>query len=705
MRVELGSRLREVSWRKVPCTLARYAHSPRSHRSLIRIASGLRVGGVRASRAPPSTAPRRPRETGRRDTAPESERHGLRLSRMRDEKRDHGRAGHLSSSPADMRCAPADCGSDAPPDRNRLPHTPLRHQLNPHLRDKAETVSAKAVRAGTARNAGCVALADTAGLIATRANPYHPAPIQEIDKMTRNELSANLAAETSMAKTAADHLLRVLHSAIGQALTNYDPASIAGFGKFAIRSCAARQDRYPQTEEPVAIPASRVQVFNVPNATRDAVPSTPINRARPSGPRNRHVCGTDILPLIWRRSCVSTHQQPTRGHWIHSVRSLLHQTTSDLPPATPTYRRHRMTMPLSSIPRVFASAIAILLSLSAVSAQEFQSHFPKGARITVTTPTGAFLQQFATQDVTIDSLPEHVSEEGDVISRMTDSRLRVMGDSLQLIYDMNQVNEMRTLLDQGQVAIPQIHLPETPQGWGTDYVYSIDLHPIERSAAIRQMRTFVNMSSNYPLEHDSAEEIQALRSNTRSIENAVNDGTLALSDYGLDTLRAEYIFLTDIINKLQRNNGDLLQLTDTERNRFRILQQVTAYRNTRLEESSDQTITQAHSLYELMEVHVSKPTLTTTSGTEPASGYKVERYVPYKDRHGNFLQVQTIGTSTPASGTLTIAHACYYAKDSEGEIVSDVVSHYPRERADNRVDLRLVGKANVSDNRHEYCER
>ena len=41
----------------MPCTWVRYAHSPRSPRWRSRIASGSRVGGVKASRAPPSTAP------------------------------------------------------------------------------------------------------------------------------------------------------------------------------------------------------------------------------------------------------------------------------------------------------------------------------------------------------------------------------------------------------------------------------------------------------------------------------------------------------------------------------------------------------------------------------------------------------------------------------------------------------------------------
>ena len=41
----------------LPCTWVRYAHRPRWSRWRNRIASGSRVGGVKASRAPPSTAP------------------------------------------------------------------------------------------------------------------------------------------------------------------------------------------------------------------------------------------------------------------------------------------------------------------------------------------------------------------------------------------------------------------------------------------------------------------------------------------------------------------------------------------------------------------------------------------------------------------------------------------------------------------------
>ena len=56
---------------------------------------------------------------------------------------------------------------------------------------------------------------------------------------------------------------------LNRAMTGW--ATIAGFGKFVIRSRAARRGRNPQTGEPVAIVASRVPSFKAAKALRDAV--------------------------------------------------------------------------------------------------------------------------------------------------------------------------------------------------------------------------------------------------------------------------------------------------------------------------------------------------------------------------------------------------------------------------------------------------
>ena len=50
--------------------------------------------------------------------------------------------------------------------------------------------------------------------------------------MTRTELAARIAAETSVTKAAAERMVAAVFSAIGDALARDEAVAIAGFGKF-----------------------------------------------------------------------------------------------------------------------------------------------------------------------------------------------------------------------------------------------------------------------------------------------------------------------------------------------------------------------------------------------------------------------------------------------------------------------------------------
>ena len=89
--------------------------------------------------------------------------------------------------------------------------------------------------------------------------------------MNRNELIAQLAAETSTTRAAVERMAGAVFSAIGYALVRGEPAAIAGFGTFAVRSRAARRRRNPRTGEPVDIAASRAPSFKAAKALRDPV--------------------------------------------------------------------------------------------------------------------------------------------------------------------------------------------------------------------------------------------------------------------------------------------------------------------------------------------------------------------------------------------------------------------------------------------------
>jgi len=89
--------------------------------------------------------------------------------------------------------------------------------------------------------------------------------------MNRHQLTALVSAEASVPKATADSLVGAVFSAIAAALERGETVGIAGFGKFDVRSRAARTGRNPRTGEPVAIAASRTPSFKPAKALRDAV--------------------------------------------------------------------------------------------------------------------------------------------------------------------------------------------------------------------------------------------------------------------------------------------------------------------------------------------------------------------------------------------------------------------------------------------------
>ena len=61
--------------------------------------------------------------------------------------------------------------------------------------------------------------------------------------MNEADLVSHVAAETSVTRTAAERMVGGVVTAIGDALARGEPVAIAGFGKFATRSRAARRGR------------------------------------------------------------------------------------------------------------------------------------------------------------------------------------------------------------------------------------------------------------------------------------------------------------------------------------------------------------------------------------------------------------------------------------------------------------------------------
>ena len=89
--------------------------------------------------------------------------------------------------------------------------------------------------------------------------------------MNRTELSARIAARSTLSRADAATAVDAVVSAIADALASGEEVAIAGFGKFTVRQRPTRQGRNPRTGEPVAIAASKAPAFRAAARLRDSV--------------------------------------------------------------------------------------------------------------------------------------------------------------------------------------------------------------------------------------------------------------------------------------------------------------------------------------------------------------------------------------------------------------------------------------------------
>ena len=90
--------------------------------------------------------------------------------------------------------------------------------------------------------------------------------------MNKAELTAHVAAETSVTRATADSLVGAVFSAIADALARDETVAIAGFGKFELRSRPARTAATPGPARPSRSP--RREHRRSSRRRRSATPST-----------------------------------------------------------------------------------------------------------------------------------------------------------------------------------------------------------------------------------------------------------------------------------------------------------------------------------------------------------------------------------------------------------------------------------------------
>ncbi|MCG8498973.1 MAG: HU family DNA-binding protein [Firmicutes bacterium] len=89
--------------------------------------------------------------------------------------------------------------------------------------------------------------------------------------MNKAELVTSMAEKSELSKKDAEKALNSFIESVQGALSKGEKVQLVGFGSFEVRERAERKGRNPQTREEIVIPASKVPVFKVGKALKDAI--------------------------------------------------------------------------------------------------------------------------------------------------------------------------------------------------------------------------------------------------------------------------------------------------------------------------------------------------------------------------------------------------------------------------------------------------
>lgn len=89
--------------------------------------------------------------------------------------------------------------------------------------------------------------------------------------MKKTCLVEKLVENNGLTKKAAGEIVDTMFDAITEALKKGEAVDIFGFGKFEVKTRAARTAKNPRTGEVVKVPATKVPGFKAAKALKEAV--------------------------------------------------------------------------------------------------------------------------------------------------------------------------------------------------------------------------------------------------------------------------------------------------------------------------------------------------------------------------------------------------------------------------------------------------
>jgi len=87
--------------------------------------------------------------------------------------------------------------------------------------------------------------------------------------MNNSDLTEHLSTEFGLTKIDARKYVDAVFAAITDAAAKGEEVSLNGFGKFQVKSTAAREGRNPRTGEPMQIAAAKKLSFSAAKAVKD----------------------------------------------------------------------------------------------------------------------------------------------------------------------------------------------------------------------------------------------------------------------------------------------------------------------------------------------------------------------------------------------------------------------------------------------------
>lgn len=88
---------------------------------------------------------------------------------------------------------------------------------------------------------------------------------------SKKDLVERVVADTNLTKKSAEAAVNAVFAEISDTLKDGGELSVAGFGKFEVKTRAARTGVNPATKEKIEIPETKVPAFKAGKALKDAV--------------------------------------------------------------------------------------------------------------------------------------------------------------------------------------------------------------------------------------------------------------------------------------------------------------------------------------------------------------------------------------------------------------------------------------------------